>query len=302
MSQEIQHSLRIRAEEFFRKLQDEITSTLEILDGGEKFFQETWERPGGGGGRTRILAEGDVFEKAGVNFSAVHGESPDSLTNSEKGHTFFACGVSLVLHPRSPKIPTVHANFRYFEQSNGQSWFGGGMDLTPYYLDEEDAIHFHHTIKTACDKHDIGYYPRFKKWCDEYFFIKHRNETRGIGGIFFDNLSGVDVRDRESIFAFVQDAGHSFLPAYIPIVEKHRSESYAEEEKHWQLLRRGRYVEFNLVYDRGTRFGLETNGRTESILMSLPAIARWEYDVHPAIGSPESKLEDVLKHPREWVR
>ena len=297
---EVQQSLRARAEELFRKLQDEICTTLEILDGsGEKFFQESWQRPGGGGGRTRILTEGAIFEKAGVNFSAVHGEAPEST--AEKGITFFATGISLVLHPRSPKIPTVHANFRYFEQSDRAAWFGGGADLTPYYLDEEDASHFHRTFKLACDKHDLSYYPRFKKWCDEYFYIKHREETRGIGGIFFDNLSATAQRDRENIFAFVQDAAHAFLPAYVPIVEKHRDESYTDEEKHWQLLRRGRYVEFNLVYDRGTRFGLETNGRTESILMSLPAVARWEYDVHPTPGSQEAKLEAVLRQPREWV-
>jgi coproporphyrinogen III oxidase len=296
---EIQYSLRSRAEGFFRNVQDEITSALEIVDGAEKFFQETWERPGGGGGRTRILTEGAIFEKAGVNFSAVHGDATEST--AENKITFFATGVSLVLHPRSPKIPTVHANFRYFEQSNGMAWFGGGMDLTPYYLDEEDAFHFHHTLKAACDNHDPSYYPHFKEWCDEYFYIKHREETRGIGGIFFDNLSAIDVHEREKIFAFVQDAAHSFLPAYIPIVEKHKDESYNNEEKHWQLLRRGRYVEFNLVYDRGTRFGLETNGRIESILMSLPTAARWEYDVHPSIGSPEAKLESVLKHPREWA-
>ncbi len=296
---EIQYSLRTRAETLFRKLQDEITAALEILDGSEKFFQETWERPGGGGGQTRILKEGSVFEKAGVNFSAVHGDAPEST--AENGITFFATGISLVLHPRSPKIPTVHANFRYFEQTNQHAWFGGGMDLTPYYLDEEDAFHFHRTIKTACDKHDPSYYPRFKKWCDEYFYIKHREETRGIGGIFFDNLSAPTVRELENIFAFVEDAAYSFLPAYVPIVEKHRDEHYTEDEKHWQLLRRGRYVEFNLVYDRGTRFGLETNGRTESILMSLPTVARWEYDAHPSPGSPEAKLEAVLKNPREWI-
>jgi coproporphyrinogen III oxidase len=296
---EIQYSLRSRAEGFFRNVQDEITSALEIVDGAEKFFQENWERPGGGGGRTRILKEGAIFEKAGVNFSAVHGDATESTP--ENKITFFATGISLVLHPRSPKIPTVHANFRYFEQSNGMAWFGGGMDLTPYYLDEEDAFHFHHTLKLACDNHDPSYYPHFKKWCDEYFYIRHREETRGIGGIFFDNLSAIDVYEREKIFAFVQDAAHSFLPAYIPIVEKHRDEHYTDEEKHWQLLRRGRYVEFNLVYDRGTRFGLETNGRIESILMSLPTVARWEYDVHPAPGSLEAKLESVLKHPREWA-
>lgn len=295
------HSLRTRVEEYFRGLQDQISKTIEVLDGGgEKFFQDTWERPGGGGGRTRVLTEGDVFEKAGVNFSSVHGEAPDMLKGSQDRLTFFATGVSLVLHPRSPKIPTVHANFRYFEQSDGDAWFGGGADLTPYYLDEEDAIHFHLTYKSACDKHDPLYYPKFKAWCDEYFQIKHRGESRGIGGIFFDHLKGTE-REREALFAFVQDVSHAFLPSYVPIVEKHRTESFTEEEKRWQLLRRGRYVEFNLVYDRGTRFGLETNGRVESILMSLPMVARWEYDVTPSPNTPEHKLWEVLKTPRDWV-
>src|ERR1043165_9611121 len=236
MSGEIQYTLRTRAEELFRKLQSEITAAIEVIDGsGEKFFQETWERPGGGGGRTRILAEGDVFEKAGVNFSAVHGEAPDMMKSDAKPLRFFATGVSLVLHPRSPKIPTVHANFRYFEQSNGEAWFGGGTDLTPYYLDELDAVHFHTTLKTACDKHDASYYSRFKQWCDEYFFIKHRNESRGIGGIFFDHLSDPSEREREKLFAFVEDAARAFLPAYLPIVERHKGEPYTEDERRWQL-------------------------------------------------------------------
>jgi coproporphyrinogen III oxidase len=294
-------SLRARAEEYFRKLQDEITSTLEVLDGGAKFFQESWERPGGGGGRSRVLEDGDVFEKAGVNFSAVHGEAPESMRSTTDPLTFFATGVSLVLHPRSPKIPTVHANFRYFEQSDGDAWFGGGADLTPYYLNEDDAIHFHLTLKQACDKHDPTYYPRFKAWCDEYFYIKHRGETRGVGGIFFDQLRGTE-RERESIFAFVQDVSHAFLPAYVPIVERHRTDPYTEAERRWQLLRRGRYVEFNLVYDRGTRFGLETNGRVESILMSLPTMARWEYNVTPAPDTPEYQLWEVLKSPKDWAK
>jgi coproporphyrinogen III oxidase len=247
------------------------------------------------------MIEGDIFEKAGVNFSAVHGEAPDSMRSNSEPLRFFATGVSLVLHPRSPKVPTVHANWRYFENSNGESWFGGGTDLTPYYLDEEDAFHFHETLKVACDKHSPDYYLRFKKWCDEYFFIKHRGEARGIGGIFFDNLGATTEGEREELFAFVQDAAHAFLPSYIPIVERHRREAYTESERRWQLLRRGRYVEFNLVYDRGTRFGLETGGRIESILMSLPTLARWEYDVHPAPGSREAELEAVLKTPRDWI-
>jgi len=300
--QEVRSSFKTRIEEYLRKLQDNITSTLEALDGGAKFFQETWERPGGGGGRSRVMTDGDIFEKAGVNFSAVYGDAPDSLKRSQSGELqFFATGVSLVLHPHSPKIPTVHANFRYFEQSSGESWFGGGADLTPYYLDEWDAHHFHATLKAACDKHDISYYPRFKKWCDEYFHIKHRGECRGIGGVFYDHLMPTNETEKEKLFYFMQDISHAFLPAYVPIVERHRNEQYSEEEKRWQLLRRGRYVEFNLVYDRGTRFGLETNGRIESILMSLPTLARWEYNMHPAPGSKEDQLLDVLKHPREWV-
>lgn len=296
------YSLKARAEAYFKQLQDEITNTLEVLDGsGTKFFQDTWQRPGGGGGRSRVLTDGDVFEKAGVNFSAVHGEAPDMLKTGSAPLAFFACGVSLVLHPHSPKIPTVHANFRYFEQSDGDAWFGGGADLTPYYLDEEDAMHFHTTFKTACDKHDPLYYPRFKQWCDEYFHIKHRGESRGIGGIFFDHLKGTE-REREEIFAFVQDVSRAFLPAYVPIVERHRKDSYNDDEKRWQLLRRGRYVEFNLVYDRGTRFGLETGGRIESILMSLPTLARWEYDMQPTPGTPEHDLWEVLKSPRDWAK
>jgi coproporphyrinogen III oxidase len=292
--------LRTRATKFLQTLQDEITSSLESLDGGAKFREDNWQRPGGGGGRTRILNEGNIFEKAGVNFSAVHGESPKMLQRENEPSTFFATGVSLVLHPKSPKIPTVHANFRYFEQSTGEAWFGGGIDLTPYYLVEEDAIHFHQAIKTTCDKHDPSYYPRFKKWCDEYFFIKHRSETRGIGGIFFDRLTGTEP-ELEKLFKFVQDIGRTFLPAYVSIAEHHRNEKYTEAERRWQQVRHGRYVEFNLVYDKGTLFGLETMGRTESILMSLPTTARWEYDLHPVSGSEEEKLINVLKNPREWV-
>lgn len=292
--------IKNRATEFFRTLQDEITSSLETLDGGAKFREDNWERPGGGGGRSRIMNEGNIFEKAGVNFSAVYGESPKMLEPSNESSQFYATGVSLVLHPRSPKIPTVHANFRYFQQSRGQAWFGGGIDLTPYYLVEEDARHFHRTIKTTCDSHDMKYYPKFKKWCDEYFLIKHRNETRGIGGIFFDHLSG-NERELEKIFSFVQEIGKTFLPSYLPIVEHHQKESHTEAQRQWQLLRHGRYVEFNLVYDKGTLFGLETNGRTESILMSLPTLARWDYDSLPTPDSEEEKLIYVLKNPREWV-
>ncbi|HET9135779.1 MAG TPA: oxygen-dependent coproporphyrinogen oxidase [Candidatus Kapabacteria bacterium] len=295
-----QDTLRNRVTDFLKGLQDEITSTLSALD-GTAFHEDSWERADGGGGRTRVIADGTIFEKAGVNFSAVHGKAPAYLKKEHpSAETFYATGVSLVLHPHSPKVPTVHANFRYFELSDGTAWFGGGMDLTPYYLVEEDAIAFHKTIKQTCDKHDANYYPRFKKWCDEYFFIKHRGETRGIGGIFYDNL-GSSEKELERLFDFQQDIARTFLPAYVPIVESHKKESYTEKEKQWQLLRRGRYVEFNLVYDKGTVFGLETGGRIESILMSLPTLARWEYDHHPEIGSPEAALHNVLVHPKDWA-
>jgi coproporphyrinogen III oxidase len=210
---------------------------------------------------------------------------------------FFATGISLVIHPRNPMVPTVHMNLRYFEMDDGASWFGGGTDLTPYYLFEEDARHFHRVLKNACDKHSTEYYPRFKKWCDEYFSIKHRNEVRGIGGIFFDYLKG----SNDSLFSFVNDVGNAFLPSYIPLVERRMDEPYTEEHRNWQLLRRGRYVEFNLVYDRGTLFGLETGGRIESILMSLPPFVSWKYDHRPKPGSPEAELTAVLRKPREWT-
>jgi coproporphyrinogen III oxidase len=292
--------LRERASAFFKHIQQEITSTLASLDGVATFREDNWERPGGGGGRTRVIADGSVFEKGGVNFSAVHGNSPQYLTKGLGEHQFFATGTSLVIHPHSPKVPTIHANFRFFQQSNGEVWFGGGIDLTPYYLDVDDAAQFHSLLKQVCDRHDPFYYSRFKKWCDEYFYIKHRAETRGIGGLFFDHLTG-NTSELEKVFDFVQDVGEHFLKLYVPIVEKHRHESFTEDEKRWQLLRRGRYVEFNLVYDKGTLFGLETNGRIESILMSLPTVARWEYDYSPLAGSPEADLLSVLRAPREWV-
>lgn len=295
------NQLRDRVSSFLLSLQDEITSTLSTVDGGAIFREDKWDRPGGGGGRTRVIENGALFEKAGVNYSAVHGKTPASMTSREgSAGEFFATGVSLVLHPHSPRIPTVHANFRYFELSNGNAWFGGGMDLTPFYLIEADAQHFHRTIKATCDAHDATYYPRFKQWCDEYFYIKHRKETRGIGGIFYDNL-GSGHSDLEALFSFQQDIARTFLPAYVPIAEKHRGEVFSEVERHWQLLRRGRYVEFNLVYDKGTVFGLETGGRIESILMSLPTLARWDYDHHPTPGSPEAALVKVLQEPREWA-
>lgn len=279
-----------------RLLQDAIAGSIERIDGG-KFREDRWERPGGGGGATRVLIDGGVFEKAGVNFSEVHGDLGEEMARQlpGDGKTFFATGISLVLHPRSPRVPTTHANFRYIERGS-KFWFGGGADLTPYYLEEDDARHFHRVWKEVCDRHDPGYYPRFKRWCDEYFFLPHRGEARGIGGIFFDYLDG----DAEGLFTFWRDASEAFLASYVPIVERRRREPYGEKEREHQLQRRGRYVEFNLLYDRGTAFGLKTGGRVESILMSLPPLVRWPYDAEPAPGSAEAKLLEVLRKPREW--
>jgi len=290
--------MKERATEFFKQMQDKICAALEEIDGKERFHQDNWDREGGGGGRTRVLTLGNVFEKAGVNFSAVYGEMPESLSKKielASGGQFYATGVSLVLHPHSPMVPTVHANFRYLE-SGERAWFGGGTDLTPYYPRREDVVHFYRTLKEACDSHDSEYYPRFKKWCDDYFTVRHRDEMRGVGGIFFDYLQG----DMERIFSFVRTVAEAFLPAYLPIVERRRSDPFGERERYFQLIRRGRYVEFNLVYDRGTLFGLETKGRTESILMSLPPLARWDYDYKPEPGSPEADAWECFQ-PRDWL-
>jgi coproporphyrinogen III oxidase len=290
--------LRERAQKFFEELQDRICRGLETADGAARFREDTWERLGGGGGRTRVMVDGAVFEKAGVNFSAVYGDLPEAYAariELGSGSSFFATGVSLVLHPRNPHVPTVHANFRYLEKGDA-AWFGGGADLTPYYPVREDVVHFHQMLKDACDRHNADYYPRFKKWCDEYFFIRHREETRGVGGIFFDYLQG----DLDALFAFVRDAGEAFLPAYVPIVEKRKSLPYTEREREFQLIRRGRYAEFNLVYDRGTIFGLETRGRTESILMSLPPLASWIYDYHPDPDTPEAEAWNYFR-PHDWL-
>ena len=285
--------------DFFERLQGEIRSALEETDGAAVFSADQWERPGGGGGRACIMQEGALFEKAGVNFSEVYGHLPEALVRSMNVGTaqFYATGISLVLHPWSPMIPTVHMNYRYFEQEDGTSWFGGGSDLTPSYPFVEDIVHFHQVLKRACDAHDPDFYRKFKRWCDEYFFIKHRHEGRGVGGIFFDYLKG----DPAKTFAFVQSAGAAFLESYLPIVERRRNASWGDQEKRWQLLRRGRYVEFNLVYDRGTLFGLETGGRAESILMSLPPEARWDYAMHVEPGSREAELVALLSQPREWI-
>jgi coproporphyrinogen III oxidase len=288
---------RERTETYFKGLQDRITQGLEKTD-GSAFREDFWSRPGGGGGRTRVLENGGVFEKAGVNLSVVSGNLPEEFADKiplGSGTAFFATGVSLVLHPKSPMIPTTHANFRYLEKGDA-AWFGGGMDLTPYYPYLEDAVAFHRTIKSVCDRHDSSFYPKFKKWCDEYFYLKHRGETRGVGGVFFDYLEG----NLEKLFPFVSDLSNAFLDAYIPIVERRKPETYTESQREYQLYRRGRYVEFNLLYDRGTIFGLETRGRTESILMSLPPLARWVYDFKPTPGSIEEQSMEFFK-PRDWV-
>jgi coproporphyrinogen III oxidase len=291
--------LRHRASQYFRDLQDRICTGLEQLDGPGRFREDIWTRPGGGGGRTRVLIDGAVLEKAGVNFSDVHGEMSEEFARQipGEGREFTAAGISLVLHPRTPLIPTVHANFRFLTKGPKQ-WFGGGADLTPYYPFREDVIHFHKVWKTVCTRHQpLIDYGHLKQWCDDYFFLHHRQEPRGVGGIFFDYLEG----DLEKIFLFVRDAGDAFLESYLPIARRHRDEPYTEEQRAFQELRRGRYVEFNLIYDRGTLFGLKTGGRTESILMSLPPQVRWQYDYHPRPGTREAELYDVYLKPTDWA-
>lgn len=296
--------------EFINNLQDEICSALEEMDGKAKFREDQWKRDGGGGGRTRVIEKGDIFEKGGVNISTVHGELPDPIKKHfevDEGW-FWAGGISLVIHPESPMVPTVHANFRYFElyddemmENRVDGWFGGGADLTPYYLWEEDAKHFHNVLKNACHKHGNDLYSRFKKQCDDYFINTHRDEARGIGGLFFDYLREDGERSLADWHAFTEDAGSAFLDAYLPIAKRRIDELYTADQKYWQEIRRGRYVEFNLIHDRGTLFGLKTKGRIESIFMSLPPRVRWDYDFKPTPGSDEEKLLEVLKNPREWV-
>jgi coproporphyrinogen III oxidase len=281
----------------FRDLQTRLCLRLEAADGRGAFVEDRWERSGGGGGFTRVLSGGALFEKAGVNWSDVSGELPEDLAAQVPGggRAFRATGVSLVLHPLTPMVPTVHANFRCLAKGEA-CWFGGGADLTPYYPWREDVVHFHRTWKQVCDRHDPAYYPRFKKWCDEYFYLPHRGETRGVGGLFFDYLKD----DLDRVFAFVRDCGDAFADAYLPIAERRRHEPYGERERDFQTWRRGRYVEFNLLYDRGTLFGLKTGGRTESILMSLPPLCRFVYDYQPPPGSREAQLSEYL-HPTDWL-
>jgi coproporphyrinogen III oxidase len=290
--------MHARAAAYLRELQDSICTALAKADGKASFREDTWERPGGGGGRTRVIGDGAGFEKGGVNFSEVFGEFTPEFAKQIPGDgtKFTAVGVSLVIHPHSPLVPTVHANFRYLTHGS-KAWFGGGADLTPYYPFKEDVIHFHKTWKSVCDAHAaVASYATMKKECDEYFFLKHRQEARGVGGIFFDYADAT-----EAMFDFVRDAGNAFVGAYVPIVERRKSLTYSSEQRFFQEVRRGRYVEFNLVYDRGTVFGLKTDGRTESILMSLPPVVRYLYDYRPAPGTPEAELTEYWLKPKDWA-
>jgi coproporphyrinogen III oxidase len=279
-------------------LQDAIVGALEEADGGGRFARDAWRRPGGGGGVTRVLADGVRFEKAGVNVSRVHGAVPPRMAARlpGDGDEFAAVGLSLVIHPRNPWVPTTHANVRLLARGS-KAWFGGGADLTPYYLFEEDAAHFHREFRGACERYRAGSYPAFKRTCDSYFFLPHRGEHRGVGGIFFEDLGG----DPSAELAFVEDVGRTFSRAYLPIVERRGGLDWGPRERDWQEIRRGRYVEFNLLHDRGTVFGLETGGRTESILMSLPPRVQWRYDHQPEAGSPEDLLLQVIRNPRDWA-
>jgi len=301
--------MRQKMADMVHRIQDEICGQLRNLDGVD-YRQDEWIRDEGGGGRSRVFSGGKVFEKAGVNVSVVHGTlSPQAAQSMGGGHElkgkdldFFATGISLVLHPHNPMAPTVHANYRYFERGEGEKpgswWFGGGADLTPSYLFEEDAVHFHTALKDACDRHNVADYNAYKTWCDDYFHIKHRGERRGLGGIFFDDLNNAS---KDECFAFVEDCAQSFLSGYLPILERRKDLTFTKQQKDWQQIRRGRYVEFNLVYDRGTKFGLTTNGRIESILMSLPLTSRWEYCHEVASGSEEERLLRVLREPKDWL-
>jgi len=293
---------------YIQTLQDTITAKLEAVDGKANFKEDLWEREEGGGGRSRVIENGNVFEKGGVNISKVHGPlNPAMQKYFNVGDVnFFACGLSLVLHPKNPFAPTVHANWRYFEmyEKDGtlvDSWFGGGQDLTPYYLFEEDAIHFHSVCKSVCDAHDPSFYALYKKQCDDYFYNAHRDEARGLGGLFFDHCKATPERSMTDWYNFVTQVGDSFLDAYVPIVEKRKDIPFTPEQRDWQEIRRGRYIEFNLIHDKGTLFGLKTNGRIESIFMSFPPHVQWRYNYEPEKGTKEDKLLHVLKHPKDWV-
>jgi len=289
---------------WFQSLQSDIINQLEAADGRGKFIYDVWQRLEGGGGKSSVIEQGHIIEKGGVNYSAVYGSTPEFLIKNNpslKGSQFYATGVSIVLHPKNPMMPIIHMNVRYFEAGENVYWFGGGIDLTPHYVDIDDAQLFHQTLKQACLLHDEQYYDKFKQWADDYFYIPHREETRGIGGIFFDHLNGKDEEDKNKLFDFVKAIGNTFAPIYVHLMKKNSELPYGEQEKQWQNVRRGRYVEFNLVYDKGTKFGLETNGRTESILMSLPPIAAWHYNYQTSENSRESTTLSLLKKGIDWV-
>mgnify|MGYP006432441391 CR=1 FL=1 len=294
--------------DYISRLQNHITDELTQYEKGIGFLEDEWNREEGGGGRSRVLENGEIFEKAGVNISAVHGPLPESLQEyfQVERSNFYACGISLVIHPCNPMVPTVHANFRYFEMhdKNDQltkQWFGGGLDLTPYYLFDEDVQHFHQVCKSACDRHGKELYQPYKERCDEYFWNAHRDEARGVGGLFFDHLQADENRSMQDWYNFVTDVSSHFLDAFLPIVDKRKDLAYDQHQKDWQKLRRGRYVEFNLVHDKGTLFGLKTKGRIESILMSLPPEVNWKYNYHPVEDSQEARLIEVLKNPKNWI-
>ena len=295
-----------QVQQFLMVLQDTLCQALQQADGKGQFIEDAWQRPEGGGGRSRVLTNGTVFEQAGVNYSHVFGaQMPASATAHRPelaGRSFHACGVSLVLHPHNPHLPTTHANVRFFiAEKAGEEpvwWFGGGFDLTPYYPYEEDVIHWHQTAKTALDPFGTEYYSTYKKWCDEYFYLKHRDETRGVGGLFFDDLNELGFGQS---FSLMRAVGEAFLPAYLPLVERRKDTAYGDHERQFQLYRRGRYVEFNLVYDRGTLFGLQSGGRTESILMSMPPLVRWQYGYQPEPGSAEALLYKRYLKPQDWL-
>ncbi len=289
--------------EFFKWLQQDIIRQLEEMDGKGKFVSDPWDRPGGGGGITRVLANGNIIEKGGVNFSAVWGEMPQNIAKKLQleANEFYATGVSLVLHPENPMVPIIHMNVRYFEMGNGEYWFGGGIDLTPHYIVDEDAKFFHEELKKTCDKHNPNFYTDYKKWADDYFYLTHRKETRGVGGIFFDRLKHNDRITKEQLFEFVKDVGNTFCKVYVPIASKHANDSYTDAHKKWQKVRRGRYVEFNLIYDKGTKFGIDTDGRTESIFISLPPEVEWHYNYPIADGSEEAVTQAKLVKGKDWM-
>jgi coproporphyrinogen III oxidase len=297
------HPSREAITDYFRTLQDDICTALEQADGGGAFREDTWQRPGGGGGRSRVLS-GAVIEKGGVNFSAVHGSLPDRAAQALRlagAGDFYATGVSIVLHPRNPEVPIIHMNVRYFAMSDGTWWFGGGIDLTPHYVDPVQAGWFHEQLQRVCADHHPDYYPRFKREADDYFYLRHRRETRGVGGIFYDRLGADSELDKTALFAFTRSVGDAFAPIYTHLMAQNKDKPYGEREVNWQHLRRGRYVEFNLVWDRGTKFGLETDGRTESILMSLPPLAGWVYNYEPEPGSREAKTLGYLRKGIDWL-